>query len=146
MLVRVRTRASTTASRSALCRAWRSGSYARLVPRHTARRLRLRRWLFASGRKLVYPGRTLCWAVPVDALPVGALSVGALSVLDPPKMLARNTPAGHFQFSSATVIDIGLSAKEIDTTASLEPCQNVQDIPGGDELQQSAVADPMLVK
>jgi len=61
-------------------------------------------------------------------------------------MLARNTPAGHFQFSSATVIDIGLSAKEIDTTASLEPCQNVQDIPGGDELQQSAVADPMLVK
>src|SRR5215467_13091155 len=136
MLVRVRTRASTTASRSALCRAWRSGSYARLVPRHTGRRLRLRRWLFASGRKLVYPGRTLSWAVPVDAL----------SVLDPPKMLARNTPAGHFQFSSATVIDIGLSTKEIDTTASLEPRQNVQDIPGGGELQQSAVADPMLVK
>jgi len=84
--------------------------------------------------------------LPVGAWPVGALSVGAWPVLDPPKMLTRNTPAGHFQFGSATVIDIGLSAKEIDATASIEPRQNVQDIPRGGELQQSAVTDLMLVE
>jgi len=79
-------------------------------------------------------------------LPAGALPVGALPVLDPPKVLTRNTPAGRFQFSSATVIDIGLSAKEIDAAASIEPRQNVQDIPRGGELQQSAAADLMLVE
>jgi len=61
-------------------------------------------------------------------------------------MLTRNTPAGHLQFDSAAIIDIGLSAKKIDATASIKPRQNVQDIPRGGELQQSAVTDLMLVE
>ena len=77
------------------------------------------------------PGHTVCGGLPVP---------------DPKKVLARNTPTGHFQFGSATVVEISLSAKEIDATASLESFQNVQDAPRGSDLQQSAVPDLMLVK
>ena len=71
---------------------------------------------------------------------------GGLPVADPQKMLARNAPARHFQFRPAALLEINLSAKEIDATAPLELFQNVQDAPRGSDLQQSAVPDLMLVK
>jgi hypothetical protein len=77
------------------------------------------------------PGRTVC---------------AGLLVPDPKKVLASNTPTGYFQFRSATVFEISLSAKEIDATATLESFQNVQDGPRGRDLQQSAVSDLMFVK
>jgi len=79
----------------------------------------------------MYPGHTVCGGLPVP---------------DPKKVLARNTPTGHFQFGSATVVEISLSAKEIDATASLESFQNVQNAPRRSDLQQTAVPDIMLVK
>jgi hypothetical protein len=79
----------------------------------------------------MYPGHTVCGGLPVP---------------DPKKVLARNTPTGHFQFGSATVVEISLSAMELDATASLESFQKVQDAPWGSDLQQSAVPDLMLVK
>jgi hypothetical protein len=78
----------------------------------------------------MYPGPPVCGGLPVP---------------DPKKVLARNTPTGHFQFGSATVVEI-LSAKELDATASHESFQKVQDAPWGSDLQQSAVPDLMLVK
>jgi hypothetical protein len=45
---------------------------------------------------------------------------GGLLVPDPKEVLARNTPTGDFQFRSAIVVEISLSAKEIDATASIE--------------------------
>ena len=71
---------------------------------------------------------------------------GGLLVPDPKEVLARNAPTGYFQLRSATVVEISLSAKEIDATASLESFQNVQDAPRRSDLQQSAVPDLMLVK
>jgi hypothetical protein len=71
---------------------------------------------------------------------------GGLLFPDPPKMMARNSPAHHFQFRPAALGEISLSAKEIDATAALELFQNVQDAPRGSDLQQSAVPDLMLVK
>jgi hypothetical protein len=62
------------------------------------------------------------------------------------KVLARKTPTGRFQFGSATVVEISLSAKGIDATASLESFQNAKDAPRDSDLEQSAVLDLMLVK
>jgi len=53
----------------------------------------------------MYPGHTVC---------------GGLLARDPKEVLARNTPTGYFQLRAATVVEISLSAKEIDATASIE--------------------------
>jgi hypothetical protein len=46
---------------------------------------------------------------------------GGLLIADPQKMLTRNAPAHHFQFCpAAAVVEIRLSAKEIDATAPIE--------------------------
>jgi hypothetical protein len=95
------------------------------------RRALLREKDFASSRELLYPGHCVC---------------GVLSSPDPPKMLARNSPTGHFQFRPATILGFDFSAKEIDAAAPIESLQNVPDSPSYRDFQQAAVLDFIIVK
>ena len=55
-----------------------------------------RTWVFASRRKLLYPRDSVC---------------SVLAIPDSQKMLARYAPGHRFQFCSAAVVEIRLSAK-----------------------------------
>jgi hypothetical protein len=71
---------------------------------------------------------------------------GGLPMTDSEKMLARNTPAQHFQSRRADVLEISLSAQQIDATVSLELFQNVQHAARGSDLQHSAVPNLVTIE